>query len=311
MNELDINILAHLHDAYVKGDGKGFRRRARILQSVWRLKKGYPAGQHKGQPLGSRLPEDFAKETLANYLTPAIREVVRTELESGVKDGRLFATPRIYNDLLSSQPLCFNLLGELQVDLEKATRLFRVLRPDSIEKVTAIRFEHSPGRSDQRFSGDRSAFDVFVEYDHQAGGRGFLGIEVKYHENLAGKPAKHRPRYNEIAEAMGCFRSDALPRLKIAPLQQIWRDHLLAGITKKELGYAEGIFVFLYPSGNSHCEVAIAEYRDCLANTDTFEAWTLETVVRALKEHIGAPWVDAFHERYLDFPALGHAAKVS
>ena len=303
MNDSEMDGLARRYDAYVASDGGGFRRAARTLQSVWREKKGYPAGEHNGRTLGSRLPVDFAKESLANYLTPTIRDVVRAELGSSSEDGRLFATPRIYNDLLSSQPLCFNLFGELAADLDLATALFRPLRPAAVEHVTVIRFEHSPGRGDPRFTGDHSAFDVFIEYDHQGGGRGFFGIEVKYHEDLAGKPATHRPRYDEVARMMGCFRPNAWARLRESPLQQIWRDHLLAGATKKELGYKDGVFVFLYPSGNTHCASAVRAYRDTLIDTGTFEAWTLETVVDALKTS-RAPWTGAFHERYLDFNAL-------
>ncbi len=308
MQTTELNALAKKYDAYVPSDGSRFRRVARSMQSVWRSNRGYPAGHHKGILLGSRLPEDYAKETLANYLTPTIRNVVRTELEAAV-DDRLFATPRIYNDLLSSQPLCFNLFGELQADLEMASRLFRSLSPDSVSQVTDIRFEYSPGRGDPRFSGDRSAFDVFVEYIHKDGGRGFFGIEVKYHENLVDKPAKHRARYDEIAAAMACFRSDAVERLRSAPLQQIWRDHLLTGITKKELDYREGMFVFLYPSGNTHCASAISAYRDTLTNMDTFAAWTLEMLTTELKNNVGGQWIDDFYERYLDFSIVRRLLK--
>ncbi|QDG52136.1 hypothetical protein FIV42_15710 [Persicimonas caeni] len=41
-------------------------------------------------------------------------------------DARSFQ-PRIFNNLLSSQPLCFNLFGELQQNLELATEVFRTL----------------------------------------------------------------------------------------------------------------------------------------------------------------------------------------
>ena len=309
MNHSDIDELARRYHVYVASDGSGFRRAARTLQSVWREKKGYPAGEHNGRTLGSRLPADFAKESLANYLTPTIREVVRTELSSSSEQGRLFAVPRIYNDLLSSQPLCFNLFGELVADLDLATDLFRFLRPAAVEKVTAIRFEHSPGRGDPRFTGDRSAFDVFIEYRHQSGGHGFFGIEVKYHEDLAGKPAEHRPRYDEVAQTMGCFCPDTWPRLRESPLQQIWRDHLLAGATKSELGYEDGVFVFLYPSCNTHCKSAVDRYQETLTDMGTFEVWTLEAVVNALRKISRAPWTEAFHQRYLDFSALERAAK--
>jgi hypothetical protein len=301
----NLDQLARDYHAYVASDGSGFRRAARVRQSMWREAQGLPIGEHRGLPLGSRLPVDFAEKTLANYLTPRIREVVRSELSSSSADERLFAAPRIYNDLLSSQPLCFNLFAELKLDLGLATAVFKALRPGMIKSVLDIRFEQSPGRGDPRFTGDRSAFDVFVEYATAETARGFLGIEVKYHENLRDAPAAHRTRYDEVAAAMGCFRPEAFSLLQGAPLQQIWRDHLLAGVTQRELGYGEGVFVFVYPAANVDCRAAVQAYRSTLKNCSWFEAWTLEEVVAVLSTVTEDSWVGDFWELYLDLSNLG------
>ena len=84
-------------------------------------------------------------------------------------------------------------------------------------------------RGDLKYIGDRSAFDVYVEFLSDSGKKGFIGIEVKYHENLKNKPADIKPRYFEVASEMKCFRDDCIDRLKTSPLEQVWRDHLLAG----------------------------------------------------------------------------------
>jgi hypothetical protein len=94
----------------------------------------------------SRLAMPFAEQTLANYLTDDIRQVVRGEVK---KPEKLYQAPRIYNDLLSSQPLCFNVFGELQADLDSTTRVAGQLWPARVAEVTAIEFEHSPGRGDE------------------------------------------------------------------------------------------------------------------------------------------------------------------
>lgn len=300
-----LDQLARDMHAYVESDGTGFRRAARVLQSLWRQRAGLPMGDHNGKPLGSRLPTEMAERELANYLTPGIREVVR-EVLGDASESQLFSKPRIYNDLLSSQPLCFNLFGELTRDLDLATRVFRALRSDSIGAVTSIGFEYSPGRSTERFTNDRSAFDVFVQYDVRGGGRGFLGIEVKYHENLKEPAAPHRKRYDEIATSMGCFDPTKLVALRTAPLQQLWRDHLLAGtmLADPALGYTEGAFVMLSPAANTYCRSAVSQYRQCLHTQQTFDAWTLEDVVSVLALHTQAPWVEDLRRRYLDFTQL-------
>jgi hypothetical protein len=237
-------------------------------------------------------------ETLANYLTPGIREVVQETLAAS--SDQLFKKPRIYDDLLSSQPLCFNLFGEMKRNLDLATSVFRDLRPSSIRAVTDIQFEFSPGRGSVRFTGDRSAFDVFVQYDTQSGERGFFGIEVKYHEDLRDPAASHRSRYDEIADQMRCFRPEGRAVLRRAPLQQLWRDHLLVGSTKQELAYAEGTFVLIYPAANTHCRAALQAYRRQLVDSSSFDAWTLEEITAVLSQATPAEWVREFHSRYLD-----------
>ena len=185
------------------------QRRMRLLQALWREEQGYPIGEHNGRLLGSRLPMPYAEDTLNNYLTDTIKAIVRTEVMTPEnRQGRLFGMPRIYNDLLSSQPLCFNLFGELRQDLPLATRVFRALTNDRVGEVIAIDFEHSPGRGDVRYTGDKSAFDVFVEFKTPQNGNGFIGIEVKYHENLKVKADNHRARYDEVANMMGCYVND-------------------------------------------------------------------------------------------------------
>lgn len=109
-------------------DRQPFQRRARVLQSMWRTEQGYACGEHsskgKTRPLGSRLLMPWAKDTLANFLTEHVREVVRLEVLDGRRSkDKLFGKPRIFNDLLSSQPLCFNLFGELRANLGLATKL--------------------------------------------------------------------------------------------------------------------------------------------------------------------------------------------
>lgn len=299
---MDVDVYRRYY-AYVQSDNP-FQRQARLLQSVWRAEQGYPPGEHRGQPAGARLPMPWARDTLANFLTGTARQTVRAEVACAGQAGKLIAQPRIYDNLLSSQPLCFNLFAELKHDLPLASAVTADLTGKQAARVTRLEFEHSPGRGDPRYTGDHSAFDVYIEYTLPAGARGFLGVEVKYHENLAGGNDRHRPRYDEVAGAMGCFRPDALPLLRQPPLEQIWRDHLLAGALQHADDFDEGAFVFLYPEGNRACASAAARYGDCLNDHATFRVWTLEAVVAALMRHTSAEWVDRFANRYLRFDRL-------
>lgn len=311
MDKLD--VLARQFCAFEAVDKYTYQRQFRVLQSLWREARGYAIGSHIGRdgprPLGSRLPMPWARETLANFLSEPVRQVVREEVLDPLRSrDKLFGAPRIFEDLLSSQPLAFNLFATPSRDLSLASRFIAHLTQESGLRVTAIEFEWSPGRRDPRYTGDRSAFDVFVRYDDSQGRSCFLGIEVKYHEALVDKPALLRPRYHELATAAAWFRADAQPQLTTKPLQQIWRDHLLAASLLQARDFARGAFVVLHPGANTRCTSVLSDYRACLCNCNTFLTWTLEDAAVALKL-AGAPELaDSLVDRYLDLSKIDRAA---
>ena len=141
---------------------------------------------------------------------------------------------------------------------------------------------------------------MFIAYTSRCD-HGFLGIEVKYAETMSGKVARHRARYDEVAHAMECFISESLSKLRQKPLEQFWRNHLLVGRLALDpaSGFKEGTFVVLYPTKNTDVRCAAGLYRDCLCNEATFKTWTLESVLDALVDAGGGPWVQNAKERYL------------
>lgn len=295
--------------AYERVDRHRYQRQLRVLQSLWREERGYEIGVHSGpkgtRPLGSRLPMPWAKETLANYLNEEIRDVVRREVLAPSRDRtKLYGKPRIFDDLLSSQPLAFNLFAIPSRHRGLATSFVHQLTGDSSLTIDRIDFEWSPGRGDERFTGDRSAFDVFILCSDDAGDRSFIGVEVKYHENLDTRPAPLRVRYEELSRRCGWFDLKQLRRLERGPLQQLWRDHLLAASLIESGDFARGLFVVLYPSINVACHGVVNDYEHCLRDSGTFSAWTLEEAVEALRESGARDLADALFDRYLDLSKL-------
>ncbi len=311
----ELKQLAEKYQCLVKTDNKyKYQRAFRIMQSIWRESKGYTKGpwswKNKNKLLGSKLPEEFAKKNGSNFLTENIIEIVNSEVDSAKKYGKLYGKPRIYNDLLSSQPLCFNLFGELKKDLALASKVFKDLSCGFVEEVEKIEFEYSPGRSDPKFTDDRSAFDVYVQFKTKDNKDGFYGIEVKYHEDLKGKPSSHKSRYDKIVRESNCFKDD-YKKLKKQPLQQIWRDHLLAlamiNYKTNEFSFDHGTFVLLYPKDNWLCSKVAGYYRAMLTDSTSFQDWTIETVVNSIKQFTSDSWIEEFYDRYLDLEKLRNA----
>jgi hypothetical protein len=289
-------------------DNSEFSSNARLLQSIWRVEKGYDFEKY-----GNFLKEDFSKKIGANFLTENIFDIVKTEVKNKHIDRKMIKEPRIWNNLLSSQPLAFNLFGELKLNLKLATKVFKTLYPfRNIEKIKTIEFEYSPGRKNPKYTGDGSAFDVFVTYENENSQKGFFGIEVKYAENLKDNPSTHKETYEIISEKSGVFDLSQIQKLKEKPIQQIWRDHLLTlslFITNND--YSIGDFIYLYPTKNTECKDGISQYKQIFKDNveNYFIPLTIEKLTETIKNYCDDKWINEFEDRYLNFSKIEKASR--
>lgn len=299
-----------------KSDNK-YKAYYRYLQSLWResnfIPVKVPTGQTENDVYGN-----YITDPNANFMTEGIRLLVDHELLPENKGDRLIEENRLRYNLLSSQPLCFNLFGELKLHPDKALLFFNLLYDNYFASIDAIEFEYNPARRDAKLTGDRSAFDVFVEYTFSQGRKGFIGIEVKYSETLkegadsvekilnkqfCDERRTRRDRYRELSA--GVFLPEHFGRLESLPLFQIWRDHLLAVAMCRAFRekYDEGVFMFLSPYTNKPCRVGVADYLKLLQKPEGLEshfchAW-LEDYIHTLHHTFRAEWTADMCRRYL------------
>jgi hypothetical protein len=166
-------------------------------------------------------------------MTPGALAAVRARIATPER-FQMLHEDRLWADLLSSMPLCFNLFGELagtgDGESEPARRAVRAWWPDAPGGNVRVRFEHSPGRRDPAFLGNKSAFDVAFDIDAGNGSSAIVGVETKYHEHAVAekepKPAA-LARYVEVTERSRMFAEGWRERVIGTDLQQIWLDHLL------------------------------------------------------------------------------------
>lgn len=279
----------------VSGDPEttGWKRRARLRQALWREARGYPMGAHphsggdSATPVGSRLSLAFAMESGANFVSAGALAAARARLARR-EPFEMLREDRLWADLLSSMPLCFNVFGDFAGDPDLAARAVRAWWPDAPEGRKNVSFEHSPGRRDPLFLGNQSAFDAAFEIELSAdtSARAIIGIETKYHEHAA-EEAPPKPlalaRYTEVTERSGAFVSDWREKLVGTPLQQLWQDHLLvlSMLQHPRRTWIWGRFVLLYPAENVSFSRAAQAYRAALRDASTFEARTLEDLLAA------------------------------
>ncbi|HEY3821860.1 MAG TPA: hypothetical protein VGL81_32060 [Polyangiaceae bacterium] len=284
-----------------------WKRRARWGQAQWRQARGYAGGWHPysggsdATPVGSRLELEFARASGANFITPGALAAVRARVDAP-EQFQMLKEDRLWADLLSSMPMCFNLFGDLAGEGEEGRRAIRTWWPDVPNGEVRVRFEHSPGRRDLTFLGNQSAFDVAFEINAGKDTRAIIGVETKYHEHaVVEAPPKPRAlaRYAEVTERSGVFADGWRERIVGTDLQQIWLDHLLvlAMLQHPSKRWTWGRFVLVYPSANPSFAAAASRYREILVASATFEARPIEQLLSpgTVADRVAA----AVRDRYL------------
>jgi len=281
-----------------------FKAAARLHQARWREAKQLPIGTQpisggsRARPLGSRLPLAYALESYANFIDPRCAQAARARLAAPQRHQMLKAD-RLYADLLSSMPMCFNLFGTI-TEPAAATAALRAWWPDVPGSVSEVIFEWSPGRADRAYLGNRTSFDVAFILDLGEGRRGVLGVETKYHEHPipVGATPENLPRYLEVARASELFEESALAALPRDTVSQLWLDHLLAlSMLQHRSGqWHWARFALVYPDGNPAWAPLVARYRALLRDEQTFAALTFDQLIAA--GALEAPVCDALIARY-------------
>lgn len=297
-----------------------FRSCARLLQSLWRQRQSLPIGTFVGKSgrkraIGSLISTAAGNEG-RNFLTPAIAEVAR--LETAYQEpGALIDQARLLCNLLSSMPLAFNAFAVLRGDRDLAARVLRALVPGvDIKVISDVLFEHSPGRQNLSLTGDRSAFDVAFVYERSDGQRGLIAIEVKYSESCTEPaPPELNPRYAELAHSSGLFKNPNHAALRVNPLQQLFREHLLTQAAVMRGDYAEATFVLIAPRLNHLVQNTASLYAAFLNQPAQglvpFVNVHLEQLVDAYGWAGAHDHALALHERYLDWGKIDEVVRAA
>jgi hypothetical protein len=298
------------HHVFVPADHR-FKAAARFLQALWREDRGLAIGTHvnrrephRPRRLGSRI-STAAGALGANFLHPDIVPVVTRALAYR-EPGAAYDIDRLKTNLLSSQPLTFNLFGLLARDPALATRFVAEFLPLTLTEVTDILFEHSSGRGDPRFTADRTAYDVVLRGRDATGARGLICIEIKYSEPGHEPAPLPHPRHTQIAHATpGLFVDPDAPTLTSAACQQFYRQHCLASAMLKAGMADTATLTFIAPTHNQSAHTAATIYRHQLTDPQTgpipFVPMTLEHAFAALATAGLPDHARALHRRYTDF----------
>lgn len=282
--------------AWREASDTAWQRALRRHQAWWRQERlALPAGpiSHGQRLVASMLPAGTGlRPNLMTDEAVASAEAAIADLKASKRPG-LIQQDRLERNLLSSQPLCFNLFGHLAATPEALLPWVRSLCPAAAQ-VLDVRLEWAPEHGNT----GGSAFDAFVEYVTDSGARGFLGVECKYAENLAqAQPKPAADKYVSETRA-GAWIAGASDRLDKPRLRQFWYNQLLAQRVLRDAGFSEGVGVVVACSDDQPAREAVQLVAAELKDRDSFVFSPLEDVVNSVTGH--DEWRLAFTERHLD-----------
>lgn len=284
-----------------------FTARMRLHQSWYRaevLKSPCgtgPGPQHQNR-YGNMLTSKDGRRGL-NFLTPEIFRVAKERL---AQRGGVIEEFRLLHNMLSSQPMCFNLFGPLVADRALATALLRQLLPGEVDRVTQVVIEFAP-KPKSEYLDDNTAFDAFIEYRQPDGKLAFLGVETKLTEPFS-QQKYDKPAYRRWMEGAGVpWHPDNAHLGADIEHNQLCRDHLLAIAMRDHASsrYAKGRLMLVRHPGDGSCDEVVRGYQRLLCDDDsTFVDMPLDLLVERFRaaelNQEQRRWLDAFELRYLD-----------
>ena len=238
-----------------------------------------------------------------NFLTQEIYEVALDRITQG---SGVVEKYRLLHNMLSSQPMCFNLFGPLVRDHDLAKNLLATIVPEKISEVTRVEIEWAPQPATD-YLNDHTAFDAFIEYRTEDGQLVGLGIETKLSEPFSQK-VYDRPEYRRWMQLPDSpWSSDSWNKVQAVEYNQLWRDHLLAVALRfhPKSKYDRTRLMLVYHPEDINCARNFLNYKNLLRNDDdSMVSLSLDQIVdrwlSVVKKDDHKKWLGAFKKRYID-----------
>lgn len=275
-------------------------RRYRSHQSWFReTVLGVPPGLRHGsgdQMVGSMLRvEDVQADRGLNFVNDSALRAADRRAEEVQREGGTLEAHRLFHNMLSSMPMCFNIFGALEGAVSAPSLMRELFDPD-LAAIDDMVCETNPPVTEPL--GDRTAFDAMLRYTTPIGPR-FVGIETKYTEPLSPK-SYDNDRYREVTAASSWFRPGAADALVGSSTNQLWRGLMLASLVEDESG-AAGRYAVVSTADDRAAVDAVDKVKQWMNDPDRLFFVSLEQMVATARAVGGdvVEWADRFEQRYV------------
>lgn len=215
------------------------------------------------------------------------------ELSDIKKRERLTDEERLMTNLLSSQPMAFNIFLPLKWnDYSIATCVFSNLFPElKILSIDNIRLEYVPGddngKAKRVIQTDNSCFDVYIEYTDLSKSKAGIGIEVKYTESFSQSDynkveGEKKERYIRAINTYNqTFNHKNTEKYLSPKFNQLFRNQLLA-VEVNDKFKMNCVQIVLHSSQDTKCIEPIEEFQNLLNQQNVFFTLTIEQFISAI-----------------------------
>lgn len=262
-------------------------KRERLHQAWWRTfvlcKEQGNNPNNKNDSICNTLK--FSEHNDLNFLSKNIIKAIELTFKERESNSLgLISEERLFCNLLSSQPLCFNFFGEMKINNLFARNVLKKIWP-MLTKVRFIKFEYAPI---ERYSNDNSAFDVAIEaeIDNKVI---LIGIECKYTEDFS-KKEYNNPKYREIHNESNAFK-DQYELLISSNYNQLFRSQVIAESLVLDKKY-DDVFTCLFCHDDDQRAIETGNgFKTLLVNGDTrFKVITYNQLITAMQTNENLEW---------------------
>ena len=309
-----------------------FTTRAAILQSYYRASINEKCGLGAKNIVKGRDNDDKAilesvkqeyghlvcggESRNINFFFNETYEYARHRVENK-KPEETIKSDRLFNNLLSSMPMAFNLFHPLKLIKQKHPALLNKMMQNAfrefpIDKIVDILIEFIPLPIDL-YTMDRSAMDTAILFQDELGKKYIISIETKYIDQLGQNKARDNALKLETAKSLNLFTANGINTISKG-CTQIYRNFLLTEKYRLVHGLSDSYSIILAPREHPTTEKEIFSLRENLILEFHYKLrkYALEDFVDSLKPDCPEEfqnWLTWFYNRYLDFGKTEHLFK--
>lgn len=316
---MDLKQLGNIYSS--NGD---FTTRAAILQSYYRESINEKCGlgsknivkgsDSNGKPILESIKQEYGHLVCSgetrniNFFFEETYEYAKYRVENKKPDETI-KTDRLFNNLLSSMPMAFNLFHPLMLIKKRypalLNKMLRNVFPEfSLNKIDEILIEFIP-LPINLYTEDRSAMDAAIIFLDDMGRKYIISIETKYIDQLGQNKAKDNSLKLETAKSLNIFTANGINTISQG-CTQIYRNFLLTEKYRLVHGLRDSYSIILAPQEHPTTEKEINSLRENLYPEFQYKLhkYALEDFVASLKPDCPEEfqnWLTWFYNRYLNF----------